>query len=51
MKTVTRCPKNRDEIALLPHQFVTVFVTSLSYHTYTAWPEPGATAGGGHDAR
>ncbi len=36
MKTVTRCPKNRDEIAHSSNKFVTVFVTSLFYHTPTA---------------
>lgn len=32
MKTVTRCPKNRDENALFFTPFVTVSVTSLFYH-------------------
>lgn len=51
MKTVTRCPKNRDEIALSPEQFVTLSVTSLYYHTFTAWPGLDVRAGGSHDTR
>lgn len=42
MKSVTTCPKKRDEYGPLPKQTVTVFVTSLFYHTHTA--------GGGHAA-
>lgn len=36
MKTVTRCPKNRDENGSFAVNFVTVSVTSLIYHTYQA---------------
>lgn len=36
MKTVTRCPENRDEIDVPRTNFVTLSVTTLSYHTYTA---------------
>lgn len=35
MKTVTRCPKNRDENGISVDSFVTVFVTSLFYHSHT----------------
>ncbi len=43
MKTVTGRPKNRDEMAIPSGTFVTVFVTSLFYHTHTAY-------GGSNDA-
>lgn len=36
MKSVTRCHENRDEIDHFGSPTVTVFVTSLSYHTYPA---------------
>lgn len=36
MKTVTRCPKNRDENGIPSGTFVTLSVTSLFYHTNTA---------------
>jgi hypothetical protein len=36
MKSVTTCPENRDEYGLSQQQTVTVFVTSLFYHTHTA---------------
>lgn len=36
MKTVTACPENRDERGGYSIKFVTVFVTSLFYHTHKA---------------
>lgn len=51
MKTVTRCPENRDEIDLPLERFVTLSVTSLFYHTYTACRTTAEQTGGSHDPR
>lgn len=46
MKTVTRCPKNRDENALFLTPFVTVSVTSLFYHIPSRIETGARTEGG-----
>lgn len=45
MKTVTRCPKNRDGFGLPADQTVTESVTTLSHHTHTATRASGVEGG------